>query len=218
MAQLPYTKKALIERIVKHLNDKFSGDDFKISNNEILLYIDAAIPFVLKSQMFEMAKVTGVIDVPEAYLVNYEYTLTTQDTATREWYVTLAQTPLELPTGYDITNVYIADPQRGRSGNALPIKNKRVAYRDYLPRPSGFSYRLEGQRMYLRTADGSSLLNFNLVVQMPISRTDNINDAMSLPDGAIEPLFTKVVTTILQRYGIPQDVIADNLPAGNKTS
>ncbi len=214
---IAYTKKMFIERVQKHLADGFPDEDFKITSNEILLYIDTTIPFVMKGQMFENAKVTGVLDVPEAYLVSYDFTVSNKN-AIGEWYVTLPQTPLELPTGYDITNVYIADPPSGRSQNALPIKNKRVSYRNYMPVPNGFSYRLEGRTMFLKTWDGGSLLDYNLVVQMPVSRTDSITDVMSLPDGAIEPIFQRVISTILQRYNIPQDIIKDNLPAGNKTS
>lgn len=218
MAALPYTKQALVERIKKHLADDFPGEDFSITDNEIILYIDAAIPFVLKGTLFENAKVTGVFDVPEAYLVTYNYTIASQNTNTLEWSVTLAQTPLSLPTGYDITSVYIADPSSGRSQNAYPITPKRKAYRNYMPKPSGFFYRIEGQTMLLETADGSSLLNYSLFVQMPISRTTDRNAAMNLPDDAIKPIFDEVIKTILQRYSIPQDIVQDGLPAGNKSS
>lgn len=215
---ISYTKGMMIERVKKHLNDGFPGEDFNITDNEILAYIDTSIPFVMKGQMFEMAKVTGFLDVPEAYLVNYQLTISNQNSSTKEWYVTLPQTPLELPTGYDVTNVYVSDPQFGRSDNALPISNKRVGYRRFLPHPNGFWYRLEGQKMYLEASDGSALLDYTLNVQMPISRTDSINDTMSLPDGALEPLFQKTIAAILQRYQIPQDIVKDGLPAGVKTS
>ncbi len=218
MAAIVYSKAQLMERITKHLNDNFSGQDWTVTPNEMLLYIDSAIPFVMKGQMFENAKVTGFLDVPEAYLVTYELPITTQDNNTKEWYVTLPQTPLELPTGYDITRTYVASPSDGAGQNALPVKAKRVAYRDFMPKPFGFSFRLEGSTMFLKTSDGGSLLNYNLFVQMPISRTSDISAAMNLPDGAIEPIFTKVVTTILQRYQIPQDTVLDNLPPGNKGS
>lgn len=207
-----------IERIQKHLADGFVGDDWKITDNEILLYVDTAIPSVLKGIMFEMSKITGVLDVPEAFLVNYQYTLASQDTSTKEWFVVLDQTPLELPTGYDVTNVFLTDPSYGRSQNAYPIKTKRVGYRNYMPKPSGFSFRLTGQRMYLQSADGTPLLNYTLNVEMPVSRTSDVTAPMNLPDGALEPLFQKTVALIMQRYQIPQDIVKDDLPPGNKTS
>ena len=218
MAQLPYTKKAFIERVEKHLNDDFPGEDFKITSNEILLYIDSFIPGVMKGNIFENAKVTGFLDVPEGYLATYSFTISNRNSSTKEWYVTLPQTPLALPTGYDITNVYVADPVNGRSKNAFPVKVKREAIRSYLPKPSGFAYRLDGDMMYLSANDGGSLLNYELQVQMPISRTEDIDAVMTLPDDAIEIIFQKTIATILQRYQIPQDVVKDNLPAGNKTS
>jgi hypothetical protein len=218
MAIVTYSKRMMLERLKKHLNDGFPGEDFNITQNELLMYLDASIPFVMKAHVFENAKITGVLDIPEAYVLTYELTISTQNASTKEWYVTLPQTPLELPAGYDITNVYVTDPQFGRSDNALPISNKRVAFRDYMPRPTGFYFRLEGQKMYLKASDGASLYNYTLNVQMPISRTDDLDDPMNLPDGALEPLFQKTIDTILQRYQIPQDIVKDNLPAGVKTS
>jgi len=208
----------LIERVKKHLVNGWPGEDWKVTDNEILLYIDADIPVVMKGQMFENAKLTGFLDVPEAYLLTYELPITTQDTNTREWYVSLPQPPLALPTGYDITRTYVASPETGASRNGFPIKVKRVAYREYMPKPSGFAYRLEGKTMYLSMNDGGSLLNYNLYVQMPISRTADKTAAMYMPDDAIEMVFNKTVAAILQRYGIPQDIVKDNLPPGNKQS
>lgn len=208
----------LIERVTKHLVGNFKGEDWKVTDNEILLYIDAAIPVVMKGQMFENAKLNGLLEVPEAYLLTYELPITTIDNNTREWYVSLPQPPLALPTGYDITRTYVASPETGASRNGFPIKAKRVAFREYMPKPSGFSYRLEGKTMYLSMNDGGSLLNYNLYVQMPISRTADKTAAMYMPDDAIELVFNKTVAAILQRYGIPQDVVKDNLPPGNKQS
>jgi len=218
MAALPYTKNQLIERITKHFVNNFPGEDWKITSNEMLLYIDAAVPFVMKGQIFEMAKMTGFIEVPEAYLLTYELPITTQDVNTREWYVTLPQPPLSLPTGYDITRTYVASPETGASQNGFPIKAKRVTYRNYMPKPTGFSFRLENSTMYLSMNNGGSLLNYNLYVQMPISRTADKDAAMYMPDDAIEAVFNNVVAKISQRYQIPQDIVKDNLPPGNKSS
>lgn len=218
MAALPYTKQAFIERVKKHLADGFPNDDFSITDSEIILYIDAAIPFVMKGVMFENAKFTGVLDVPESWLLTSSYTISNQSPNTLEWYVTLVQPPIALPIGYDIPNVYIADPTNGRSDNALPISAKRTAYRNFMPIPNGFNYRIDGQTMLLKASDGGSLLGYNLEVQMPVSRTTDRNAIMSLPDDAIQPIFEKVIATILQRYQIPQDIVEDGFPAGNKTS
>jgi hypothetical protein len=218
MASLPYTKQSLVERIKKHLSDDFPGDDFSITDSEIILYIDSAIPHVMKSIMYESAKFTGTLEVPESWLLTSSYAISNQNPNTLEWYVTLIQPPIALPTGYDIPNVYIADPTSGRSDNALPISAKRTAYRNFMPYPNGFNYRIDGQTMLLKASDGGSLLGYNLEVQMPVSRTTDKNAIMSLPDDAIQPIFEKVIATILQRYSIPQDIVEDGLPAGNKTS
>lgn len=216
---VPYTKQALIERIKRHIANGFPQGDFSISDNEVLLAIDANIPTVLKAGMFENAKVTGVLEVPDAWLVTYDFTISNQDANTKEWYLTLPQPPLALPTGYDITNVYVADAENGRGGNAFPIKNKRQAFRSMLPKPSGFSYRIGGggQKMFLSASNGQSLLDVQVMVEMPISRTEGVSAPLYMPDDAIEALFKLVVVSMLQRLGVPQDVIQDNLPQGNKT-
>lgn len=208
----------LIERVVKHLKNGFPNNDWNITDEEVLLYIDSSIPFVMKGQMFNNASVQGVIENIDAYLVTYELLVTKKNAPTNEWYVELPQPPLALPTGYDIPNVYFGGNSTGRSQNVLPVNTKRSAYRNNMPKPTGVSYRVEGYNLYLQGNEGQSLLNLHLFVQMPISRTTDINEPMSIPDDSIQPLFEKTVQTILQRYGIPQDIVQDGLPAGNKAS
>jgi hypothetical protein len=213
---IAYTKGMMLERVKKHLNDGFASGDFTISDNEVLLYIDEQIPFVLKSQVFENAKVNGIFEVPDAYLLTYELTLT-QKTSTKEWYATLPQTPLALPSGYQITDAYFTS--NGSRGQALFfLSPKRTSYRNLLPKPAGIFARLEGNKIYLQSYNGSTLLNQTLNIQMPISRTASVTDVMNLPDDSISLIFDKVVAKILGRYNIPQDVVHDSLPAGNKTS
>lgn len=213
-----YTKKMLIERVVKHLNDGWPGNDWKVTSNEVLLYIDSAIPMVLKAQMFENAKVFNVFEVPDAYLLTYLISPLTKNATTNEWKGTLPQTPLELPTGYNITDAYISQPGFGKGQSIIFTQTKRVPYRNNMPKIAGIYARIETNIIYLQSYNGMPLNGQDLYVQMPISRTDSVDDIMSLPDGAIEPLFNKTVSLILQRYQIPQDVVADNLPAGNKSS
>ena len=214
---IPYSKRMLIERVVKHFSNGFSGNDFNISDNELMLYIDAAIPFVIKGQMFENVKVEGFFEIPDAYLVTYQFTVTSKNDSTAEWYVTLPQPPLALPKGYDIPNVYLSI-NGGRSLNGLPLSNKRASYRNLMPKPNGFYYRLEGYVMYLQANNAASFLNQQLYVQMPISRTADLDAPMSLPDDSISPLFDMVIAKCKDRLGIPQDIVQDNLPAGSKAS
>ncbi len=131
---IPYSKQMLIERTKKHINDGFPGNDWQVSDSEILLYLDSAIPYILKGELFEGAKITGVIDVPEAYLVTYSYTITLKHKSTNEWYVTLAQTPMALPNGYQVTDAYFSD-NNGRSMSVNFVSVKRQSYRQGLPKP-----------------------------------------------------------------------------------
>lgn len=218
MSVVAYNKQQIIERVKKHLNDGFPHQDFSISDNEILLYIDQAIPFVLKGEMFENAKITGIFETPEAYLATYEVTPLTKNAPTNEYVGSLPQAPLGLPTGYNITDAWVSADGFGRGQSVFITSSKRNPYRHFLPKPSGLFGRVEGDQIYLQSYNGTPLIGINLYVQMPISRTDSLTAPLNMPDSAIEPIFTKTVQLILQRYQIPQDIVKDGLPAGNKTS
>lgn len=217
MAAIVYSKAQLIERIEKHIAGDFIGNDFKITKSEILLYIDAGIPFVLKGQMFDNVKVTGIFEVPDAYITTYLISPITRNAATNEWVGTLPQTPLALPTGYNITDAYISQPNQGRQSIFI-TSNKRVPYRNNLPKPSGLFARVEYNKIYLQSPNGMPLNGQDLYVQMPISRTSDVNEPMTMPDDAIQPLFDYVVGKIAQRFSLPKDIVQDNLPSGNKSS
>lgn len=212
-----YSKATLIERIKRHFNNDFPNTDFKVSDNEILLYIDAAIPFVMKGAMFENAKVTGVLEVPEAYLVTYLLSPITKNAATNEWKATLPQTPLALPSGYAITDVYASADGQGRGQSFYPTKTKRVPYRNLMPKPSGSFYRVNGNVIYMQSSIGAPLNGLSVYVEMPISRTDDISAVMPVPDDAIEAIFQTVVKNLSQRYQFGKDNILDNEPKNIKT-
>lgn len=215
---IPYTKSQLVERITKHLVGDFAGQDFKITPNEVLLYIDQALAFTLIGQVYNNAKVEGNIAVPESWLTIYTLSTLTQDTPSGYWYSTLPQPPVSLPLGYSISRVYAAETGSGQSMDFLPIKQKRVSYRKMLPFPSGARYWVTGSEIWMAMNDGSSLFQYTVYVEMAKTRTESMDETMNLPDDAIEAIFQSAVKTILQRYAIPQDQILDNLPPGNKTS
>jgi hypothetical protein len=141
-----------------------------------------------------------------------------QNAATGEWFSTLPQTPVNLPLGYSITNAYFSDSAYGQSDPILPIRNKRVAYRDFMPKPTGSSYRVLTNIIYIKASNNQPLLGLNTYVEMAKSRTDDLNEIMSLPDDAMEAIFTSVVQKLTSRYQEPKDIIKDELPAGNKSS
>lgn len=212
-----YSKRMLIQRLERHLNNGYPKDDWTVTENQMLLYIDAAIPLVMRGQMFENAKVSGLFETPEAYLATYDFTITHQHSNTTEWYITLPQTPLALPDGYAITDVYFIDG--GFEGQrCYYLAPKRRAYRDILPKPDGVYFRIEGRKMFLQATSNQPLYNYTISVQMPISRTSDIDAVMNIPDDALELVFNAVVKQLVQRIQMPFDVVNDNLPAGNKSS
>lgn len=214
---ITYSKQLFIERVKKHLADGFPHTSFPITDNEIMLYIDAEIPFVMKQQMFENSKVIGTLETPEAYLSTYEIA-PTQDEQTQEWVATLPQPPVDLPLGYSITRVY-ASFQGFETDDFLPLSAKRSAFRNQLPQSPNILYRVNnGQEIRIKPPTNMNIYGTTILVEMPISRTDDKTATMNLPDSAISLIFDRVIARILQRYSIPQDIIKDNLPAGNKTS
>ena len=196
----------------------FPSAEFSTSDKETMLYIDQAIAFTMVGQVWNNAKVEGNIAMPEAYLTTYLLPSVSQDSVTGEWYTTLPQPPVSLPLGYSITDIYpTVDGTRGNS--FLPIKSKRTAYRNYMPRPSGGFYRVtNGSRVILGTDTGSSLSDYTFYAEMAKTRTESLSETMVMPDDAIEMVFQNVVQKMKDRMQIPQDIIKDDLPAGNKAS
>lgn len=215
---VPYNRKQLIERIIKHLADGFPNDSFAASANEINLYIDQAVAFSIVGKAYENAKIEGVLAVPEAFEVTYNLGIMLQDDNTNEWYATLPQPPLSLPLGYSIADVYFILPGMGRSESAFPIKNKRVPYRNYMPIPTGTSYRTENSIIWVKGSQGQPLSGGSLYVQMPVNRGTDLTAPMNMPDDVIMSVFDSVVKELAQRYQLPKDIIKDSLPAGNKSS
>lgn len=215
---ISYSKKQLIERIQRHLNNGFPDTDFKTSSNEILLYIDEAIASDLVGRVYDGAKVEGTLAVPEAYYITYQLPALTLNTITGKWETTLPQPPVSLPLGHSISDIYFASGQNGVSISAIPIKSKRVAMRNNMPRPSGIFYKIEGSKLIMESSNGQPLLGQQPYATMASTRTNNINDTMNLPDDAISNVFNAVVNRLKDRMMLPIDIIKDNLPAGNKSS
>jgi hypothetical protein len=208
-----------LQRIRKHVSDtRLISDSFSASDKEILLYIDSALAVTMVGQVYNNAKIEGNIAVPEAYLTTYSLASPVSDPDTGYWFSSLPQPPVSLPLGYSINRVYFTNPEFGVSQDAIPIKAKRLAYRGNLPMPTGVRYWVENLLLWMAASNNQSLANMNLKVQMVKTRTDNINEDMALPDDAIEGIFTRVVQSLVQRYGLPQDIIKDDLPSGNKSS
>lgn len=211
---IQYTKKSFIERVRLHLADGFPADEFNISNNQMLLYIDAGIASAVVASMLGMAKLTGQIATPEAYILTTQLPALVKNEITNEWETTLPQTPLSLSIGYSISNAYFGDPALGESETIWLIKNKRSAYRNYLPTPVGTQAKVRGSKISIRASDGSSLYNIPVYVDMVTTRTSDVNAPMNLPDDIIDLVFQKVVTECRNRMSIPMDVIKDDIGSG----
>lgn len=213
-----YSKKQLIERIQKHMNNGFPDTDFKVSANEILLYVDSALAFSIVGKAYEGAKVEGALVAPEAFYLTSSLPALVQDQNTGYWTTTLPQPPLTLPLGYSINRMYFASTADGVSQSIMPIKAKRVSYRMNMPLPSGVRYWIEGSKVFLQANEGQSLLGQTVYATMLSSRTNDVNDTMNVADDVLEAIFNTVVAKIKDRMAIPTDIVKDNLPAGNKSS
>lgn len=214
---IPYTKKLFVQRIRQDLANDFPDSEFEISEREVLLHLDQALAFSVVGQVWNNAKVTNSMDVPEGYLTTYLLSSLVQNMNTSEWYTSLPQPPVSLPLGYSITRVYFANIENGVSQDVLPIKAKRAAFRRYMPRPSGAEYRINGAVIYLTANDGSPLSGLSLYVEMINTRTESMTEALNMPDDAIEAIYNLAYAKLVQRYKMPKDVIEDQIGAGNTT-
>lgn len=219
MAALPYTKKLFLQRIRKHVsNDRLTGDDFNISDNELILYIDQAAAFQIVGQTYAGARIDGALAMPEAYLITYQLGTLTQDDASGYWYTSLPQPPLSLPLGYSVNQVYTKSPGNGVSQPFFMIKAKRVARRLNMPMPDGVRCWIENNTIWFAANNNMSLAGLPIYIQMPSARTTDVNAVMNMPEDDLEAVFMNVVNKIKDRYGIPQDTIKDDLGQGNKSS
>lgn len=220
MATPPYIWKMLIQRIRKHMNNGFPNDSFATSDNEILLYIQQANAFGLVGQVWGMAKITQVMEVPDSYMVTAALPTLMQDVPTGDWYTTLPQPPIGLPLGYSINRIYAADPVNGVSQDFFLIKAKRVGRRANMPMPDSIRAWIDYTNntiLRCRANDNQPLSKLAVFVQMPITRISDITLPMNLPEDAVENIFNNVVTKLTQRYQQPKDIINDDVPAGNNT-
>jgi hypothetical protein len=213
---IPYNRLQLIQRIRKHVNDGFPNDSFATSDNEISLYIDTSIAYQIKGLAYENAKVDGTLVVPEGFLMTSQLTGLKQDLNTGYWTVALPQPPLSLPLGYSITQVYFVNRQSKRQ-NAYPLKVKRAAYRDNMPKPQGVLYQVENGTLILQATNNFPLSEQTCFVQMPINRATDLSAPMNLPDDVINNVFNDVVMQLTKRYAEPKDIIKDDIGAGNNT-
>lgn len=217
---VPYNRKQLIQRIVKHMANGFPNDSFATTTNEVMLYIDQAIAYGLVGQVWMQAKVTGVMEMPEAYLVTLQLPPLQEDPNTGYWFTTLPQPPVSLPLGYSINRIYTAGPGSRQNQDFFMIKANRVGRRTNMPMPGGIRSWIDYSNatvVYCAASDNQPLLGVPVFVQMPTNRTSDITLPMNLPDDAIESIFNSVVGQLTKRYQEPKDVVNDDLPAGNNT-
>ena len=64
------------------------------------------------------------MEVPEAYIVQFQLAAVAKDNVSGYWYTTLPQPPLSLPLGYSINRVYPATSGLGQGQDVIMIKNK----------------------------------------------------------------------------------------------
>lgn len=213
-----FTVRFLMERILLDLNNGFPDTDFTISENEIIYHIDQARSAALIGNVYNLAKVEGVMTTPEAYLTTYLISSLTKDESTGEWYAELPQPPASLPLGYSVTDIYFASSAYSKKDMVMMIEAKRVAYRDLLPRPSGSSGRIVGNVIYVKAHNGHPLIDKNLYVTMAKTRTISWDEELNMPDDQYDTVYNMVMDKLKKRIMNPQDIIQDGLPAGNKSS
>lgn len=215
---LTFSWRQLANRIAIHMNNNYPDEDYTVTDNQMLLYINEAMSFGLVGQVWNGAKVMGTMEVPEAYILQFKLPALTQDTVSGNWITTLPQPPLSLPLGYSINRIYPANSSNGVGQDVIFLKAKRIGRRKNMPLQFGVYGKINGQQLSLEASNGTSLLNQDFYAEMPSTRATDIDDPMNLPDDATDLIFTKVVARLKERIGLPQDIVLDGEPAGNKAS
>jgi hypothetical protein len=212
-----YSKATLAERLMRDLNNGLPDADASLSENEVIFHIDQAIAASLIGNIYGIAKVEGVLTVPEAYITTYSLSLI-KDEPTGAWYGDLPQPPVSLPLGYSVTDVYFASSAEGNRQVVFPIEQKRVAYREFMKMMSGSRYWMEGRTIFVKAHNGTGYTQKTLYVKMIKTRTITKDEDLALPDDQIEVVYNLAMKKLRDRLATPQDIIQDGLPAGNKTS
>ncbi len=215
---LSYSWRQLGQRIWRSFNNDFPSAQFSVSENEMQLFINEAMSTGIIGQVYGGAKVLGTMEVPEAYILQFQLAALTQDAVSGYWTTTLPQPPLSLPLGYSINRMYFADNSHGQGMEVIMIKAKRVARRLTMPMQFGVRFWVTGNRIWLAASNNTSLLGETLFVEMPSTRAVNYDDAINLPDDAQELIYSKVMARLKERISLPQDIIQDDLTQGNKSS
>lgn len=215
---LGYTWRQFIQRLNNHINNDYPGTDFSVTENQMLLYINEAMSFGIVDRVWNGAKVIGTLEMPDAYIVQFQLAAVAQDTVSGYWTTTLPQPPLSLPLGYSINRIYPATTGLGQGNDVILIKPKRVGRRKSMPMQFGIRGWVTAQKLWLAASDGSSLLGQDFYVEMPSTRATALTDAINLPDDAQKLIFDLVIARLKDRLQLPQDIIQDDLSAGNKSS
>lgn len=215
---LTYSWLQFIQRIHIHIGNDFPSSESSFTDNQILLYINEAMSYGLVGQVWNGAKNMGEMAVPEGYIVRFELPALTQNSISRKWETNLPQPPLSLPLGYSVNRVYPANSGNGEGNDVIFLKAKRVGRRKYMPLQFGIYGEFKNSQVALWASNGTSLLNRVFYAEMPSTRAVNLSDPINLPDDAQKIIFDLVMIRVRERLQVPQDVIADDITQGNKTS
>lgn len=220
MAMPPYTRRTLIARLKKQIANGFPNDDFPITDKEMNLYIDQVLAAAIPGQVYGQAKVTGMLEASDGFYMTFTFASgPSYDDNRNDWWLTLPETPLSLPLGINVRRVYAASSLFGGETESFRlITGQRKAYRGQLPRPDGVEASFENAIMRMKMSDGGSLLGVPIYVEMISVRATDLDTVLNIPTDIIDVVWDKVFANMFKRYMTPQDIIADNLPAGNKSS
>lgn len=215
---LTYSWAQFIERLEKHINNDFPSSEFNVTSNEMLLYINEAMSYGVVGQVWNGAKILGSLEMPEGYIVQFQLDALTQDTVSGKWITSLPHPPLSLPLGYSVNRIYPATVGYGQGQDVILVKAKRVGRRNSMQLQYGVYGEITNSRLWLWASNGTSLLGQTFYAEMPSARAVNITDPINLPDDAQKMIFDLVVARLKERLQLPQDIIQDDLAAGNKGS
>ena len=197
-----------ISRIKRYLSNGKPNDDFAVSDNEIILYWQAATATEIKKISYEGYKIEGCLAMADGFDTTYKFTSVTDDADTGDAYVTLPEAPIGLPMGHSVKSVFIGGAGT-RSNEFIMVKASQVPYFRNLPKPNGGFCWTEGTRLWLYP---NIFLDDNekLLVRM-ISVMNDRSAQINMPEDSIENVFMSVVAQLAKKLSIPIDIINDGI-------
>lgn len=199
------TRAQIIELIERDFNGGLPLDDSNISQNEILLWLNAALASVIEQKYKSDSEMESITYMNDAYYATFKNRTVSRDTDTGYYYFALPQIPLGLPKGISIAGVYFKSAEGQLTETVIQISPQEIDVMNGLVQPKNKIYGwAEGSSFYMKSFKNIKGLGaiVRMVTSSPASDTTDIPDNIALAAADI-------VIKRLRTRDYPQDINND---------